>query len=56
MKTKEQSQAEYAHRSEILELGLRRDEWQTIEISLEQAGRISQAKTIREFLESKEGN
>lgn len=54
MKTKEQMQAEYQHRSEILTLGLRRDAWQTIAHALQSAGLIGHAKDIRDFLENQE--
>lgn len=47
--------AEYEYRSEILELGLRRDVWVSIQWALENSGQVSLAKDIREFLESKGG-
>ena len=52
MKTKEQMRAEYEHRSQVLELGLRRDAWISIAIALQEGGRIGLAKDIRDFLES----
>lgn len=55
MKTKEQMRTEYEHRSEILELGLRRDEWQNIANALHRGGVIGLAEDIHKFLESKEG-
>lgn len=56
MKSKEQAKAEYAHRSEVLTHGLRRDVWVSIQIALQNNGQISLAKDIGEFLLSQEAS